>query len=65
MTGIVRGGLKTMVLFFAFPLALIATFVAMFFNKRRQLGHDLLSRTAVIDEKYMYNNADNTKELAS
>lgn len=56
MTGIVRGGLKTMALFFAFPLALIATFVALFFNKRRQMGHDLLSRTAVIDEKYVKTN---------
>jgi uncharacterized RDD family membrane protein YckC len=53
MTGIIRGGLKTMALFFAFPLLLIATFVPLFFNTRRQMGHDLLSRTAVIDEKYV------------
>ena len=53
MAGIVRGGLKTMALFFAFPVALIATVGALFFNRRRQMGHDLLSRTAVIDEKYL------------
>jgi uncharacterized RDD family membrane protein YckC len=23
----------------------------LFFNKRRQMGHDMMSRTAVIDEK--------------
>jgi uncharacterized RDD family membrane protein YckC len=53
MAGIVRGGLKTMALFFAFPFALLATIGALFFNQRRQMGHDLLSRTAVIDEKYL------------
>jgi uncharacterized RDD family membrane protein YckC len=53
MAGIVRGGLKTLTLFFAFPIALLATLGALFFNKRRQMGHDLLSRTAVIDEKYL------------
>jgi uncharacterized RDD family membrane protein YckC len=52
MAGIVRGGLKTLVLFFAFPLGLLATVGALFFNQRRQMGHDLLSRTVVIDEKY-------------
>jgi uncharacterized RDD family membrane protein YckC len=53
MAGIVRGGLKTLTLFLAFPIALLATLGALFFNKRRQMGHDLLSRTAVIDEKYL------------
>jgi hypothetical protein len=53
LVGIVRGGLKTMVLFFAFPLLLIATIITLFFNKRRQMGHDLLSRTVVIDEKFV------------
>ena len=53
LTGIVRGGLKTVALFFIFPLALIATLGALFFNKRRQMGHDLLSRTAVVDEKFV------------
>jgi uncharacterized RDD family membrane protein YckC len=27
-----------------------AMLIPLFFNKRRQMGHDLLSRTAVIDE---------------
>jgi uncharacterized RDD family membrane protein YckC len=49
VTGIVRGGLKTMALFV--PLGLVATILALLFNKRRQMGHDLLSRTIVIDEK--------------
>ncbi|CAA6678900.1 MULTISPECIES: RDD family protein [unclassified Lentimonas] len=53
MAGVVRGGLKTLTLFLAFPIALLATLGALFFNKRRQMGHDLLSRTAVIDEKYL------------
>ena len=51
MTGIVRSALKTLVLFF--PIALVATLGVLLFNKRRQMGHDLLSRTAVIDEKYL------------
>lgn len=53
MAGVVRGGLKTLTLFLAFPIALLATLGTLFFNKRRQMGHDLLSRTAVIDEKYL------------
>jgi len=52
MTGVVRGGVKTMVLFFAVPLLPIDLLV-LFFNKRRQLGHDLITRTAVIDEKFV------------
>ena len=51
MAGIVRGGLKTLTLYFLFPIGMIATLVALFFNKRRQMGHDIMSRTAVIDEK--------------
>jgi len=51
--GIVRGGLKTVTLFWLFPLLFAATFLALFFNKRRQLGHDLCARTAVVDEKYV------------
>lgn len=50
--GIVRGGLKTVTLFWLFPIAFAATFISLFFNKRRQLGHDLCARTAVIDEKH-------------
>ena len=51
ITGLIRGGIKTAVLFFIPPLALAATFAALFFNRRRQMGHDLLSRTVVVDEK--------------
>jgi uncharacterized RDD family membrane protein YckC len=50
---IVRAGIKSAAIFFLSPLGLVATFLALLFNKRRQLGHDLLSRTAVIDEKHL------------
>ena len=30
-----------------------AMLIPLYFNTRRQMGHDLLSRTAVIDEKYL------------
>lgn len=52
-SGILRGGLKTVTILWLFPVALAATFLALFFNKRRQLGHDLCARTAVIDEKHL------------
>lgn len=52
LAGIIRGGLKTVTLFWLFPVAFAASFLALFFNKRRQLGHDLFARTAVVDEKY-------------
>lgn len=50
--GIVRGGTKTMVLLFVpFNLLMIpATLIALRFNKRNQMGHDLLNRTVVVDE---------------
>ena len=51
MAGIIRGGLKTLTIFFFFPIGMIATLVTLFFNKRHQMGHDMMSRTAVIDEK--------------
>jgi uncharacterized RDD family membrane protein YckC len=51
MAGIVRGGLKTLTLYLFFPFGMIATLIALFFNNRRQMGHDMMSRTAVIDEK--------------
>lgn len=51
MAGILRGGLKTLTIYFFFPIGMIATLVTLFFNKRRQMGHDMMSRTAVIDEK--------------
>ncbi|MGB0744785.1 MAG: hypothetical protein ACPGSB_09685, partial [Opitutales bacterium] len=53
LAGITRGGLKTIALFWLFPIFFLATFIALFFNKRRQLGHDLCARTAVVDEKYV------------
>jgi uncharacterized RDD family membrane protein YckC len=53
MAGIIRGGLKTLTVYFFFPIAMIATLVTLFFNKRRQMGHDMMSRTAVIDEKLL------------
>ncbi len=53
MSGIVRGGLKTIALFWIFPIIFAVNFITLFFNKRRQLAHDRLSRTAVIDEKYL------------
>ena len=51
MAGIIRGGLKTLTIFFFFPIGMIATLVTLFFNKRHQMGHDMMSRTAVIDEE--------------
>ncbi|NBB77880.1 MAG: hypothetical protein GVY36_00275 [Verrucomicrobia bacterium] len=51
LSGIVRGGLKTLTIFFFFPIGMAATLATLFFNQRRQMGHDLLSRSAVIDEK--------------
>lgn len=53
LAGITRGGLKTITLFWLFPVAFIATFIALFFNNRRQLAHDLFARTAVVDDKYV------------
>lgn len=52
VTGVIRGGLITAV-FFTPPIGLVATISALLFNKRRQMGHDLLSRTIVIDEKIL------------
>lgn len=55
-TGVVRSGIKTLILFYLFPLLIIGNLIAMCFNKRSQAGHDLLSRTAVVDEKKMLQN---------
>lgn len=52
VAGIVRGGLKTLTLYLPLYIGMIATLVALFFNKRKQMGHDLMSRTVVVDEKY-------------
>lgn len=51
LSGIVRGGLKTLTIFFFFPIGMIATLATLFFNNRRQMGHDLMSRSVVVDEK--------------
>ena len=53
MAGVVRGGLKTLTIYLFFPLVMIATVATLFFNKRSQMGHDIISRTVVIDEKYL------------
>lgn len=55
-TGIIRAGMKTLLLFYLFPILLVANLIALRFNKRGQTGHDLLSRTAVVDEKKMLQN---------
>ena len=55
MAGITRGGLKTLTIYFFFPIGMIATLVTLLFNKRRQMGHDMMTRTAVIDEKLVNN----------
>ncbi len=52
LAGIIRGGLKTITLFWLFPIAFAVSLLALMFNQRRQLGHDLCARTVVIDEKY-------------
>ncbi len=52
-SGIVRGGLKTIMIFSFGMIGWAATLIPLCFNTRRQMGHDLLSRTAVIDEKYL------------
>lgn len=48
--GMLRGGLKTAALFVYPPFTALLTIGGLFLNKRRQMGHDMLSRTAVIDE---------------
>ncbi len=53
VTGVIRGGLITAVFFFIPPVGLVASMSSLLFNKRRQMGHDLLSRTIVIDEKIL------------
>ncbi len=53
LSGITRGGLKAITLLWLFPIVFAATFLALLFNKRRQLAHDLCARTTVVDEKYV------------
>ncbi len=51
ISSIVRGGIKTAAIFFFFPFIIAVTLAAIFFNRHRQMGHDLLAQTIVIDEK--------------
>lgn len=53
LTAIVRAGLKTLAIFLLFPISIVITLAGVLFNRRRQMLHDLLSRTAVIDERYL------------
>ena len=50
-SAIFRAGMKTLCLLF--PVLLVATIIVFRFNRRRQMGHDLLCRTAVVDERYL------------
>lgn len=52
-TAVFRAGAKAITVLSFFPILLIASLVTMRFNKRRQMGHDLLNRTVVVDEKRM------------
>lgn len=48
---IARAGLKAFAVLS--PFILIATLSFLLFNRRRQMGHDLLCNTAVVDERYL------------
>jgi uncharacterized RDD family membrane protein YckC len=50
-SSIARAGIKAFALLS--PFILFATIIVLKFNKRRQMGHDLLCRTAVVDERYL------------
>ncbi len=50
-SSLVRGGLKTAGLFFFGVFGWAAILIPLFFNKRRQMGHDMLSRSVVVDER--------------
>lgn len=50
---IFRAGAKSITVLSFFPLLLVGSLIAFRFNKRRQMGHDLLNRTVVVDEKRM------------
>lgn len=51
--GLIRGGIKTAGLLFFGIFGWIGILLPLFFNKRRQMAHDWLSRTVVVDEKRM------------
>ena len=48
---VARSGIKAFAILS--PFILFATIIILKFNKRRQMGHDLLCRTAVVDERYL------------
>lgn len=50
-SAIIRAAIKALAMLY--PLVLFATMIFLRFNKRRQMGHDLLSHTAVVDERYL------------
>lgn len=50
-SAIARSGIKALALLS--PVIFVLTIAVVGFNKRKQMGHDLLSRTAVIDERYL------------
>ncbi|MGB0257611.1 MAG: RDD family protein [Coraliomargarita sp.] len=52
-SSMVRGGLKTAGFFFFGIFGWAAILIPLFLNKRRQMGHDMLSRTVVVDERKM------------
>lgn len=52
-SSIVRGGLKTILVFSFGIIGWAAMLIPLAFNKRRQMAHDILSRTAVVDEKHL------------
>lgn len=51
LTAIMRGGLKAFALLY--PILMVATMIALKFNRQRQMGHDILCKTAVVDERYL------------
>ena len=50
-SAICRAGIKAFSMLS--PFIFLATTIALKFNRRRQMGHDILCHTAVIDERYL------------
>ena len=53
LSGFIRGGMKAIITSLFPPLFIGITALIAKFNSRNQMGHDFLSRTAVIDERLM------------
>lgn len=51
--GILRGGIKTIAIFFFPHITIPLTVIFVAFNKRMQMGHDLICKTVVIDQKHV------------